>query len=74
MAMACTTHCTWRRASTHDIGIARRLGYTVCWIERRKGLPGFGGTQEVSQLTKPDYHFSTLAELADAADAGKLGC
>ena len=56
----------------HDIGIARRLGYTVCWIERRKGLPGFGGTQEVSQLTKPDYHFSTLAELADAADAGKL--
>ena len=56
----------------HDIGVARRMGYTVCWIERRKGLPGFGGTQEVPELTKPDYHFTTLAELADAADAGKL--
>jgi putative hydrolase of the HAD superfamily len=56
----------------HDIGVARSLGYTVCWIERRKGMPGFGGTQEVAELTKPDYHFGTLADLADAADAGQL--
>lgn len=56
----------------HDIGVARQLGYTVCWIERRKGLKGFGGTLEVAELTKPDYHFTTLAELADAADAGAL--
>lgn len=56
----------------HDIGVARRMGYTVCWIERRKGLRGFGGTQEVAQLTTPDYHFATLAELADAAEAGKV--
>jgi putative hydrolase of the HAD superfamily len=52
----------------HDIGVARSLGYTVCWIERRKGLKGPGGTLE-AQRTKPDYHFATLAELADAVDA-----
>ncbi|MFH6787144.1 MULTISPECIES: HAD-IA family hydrolase [Methylobacterium] len=53
----------------HDIGIARDLGYTVCWIERRQGLEGFGGTPEPERLTKPDYHFPTLEKLADAADA-----
>ncbi|MHA6645627.1 HAD-IA family hydrolase [Mesorhizobium sp. A623] len=53
----------------HDIGVARELGYTVCWIERRKGQQGFGGTPEPKQMTKPDFHFSTLAELADAVDA-----
>ena len=52
----------------HDIGVARKLGYTVCWIERRRGLKGFGGTKE-APITKPDYHFATLAELADAVDA-----
>jgi len=53
----------------HDIGVARDLGYTVCWIERRQGLDGFGGTPEPERLTKPDYHFPTLEKLADAADA-----
>lgn len=52
----------------HDIGVAHSLGYTVCWIERRHGKPGFGGTKAVKQLTKPDYHFFTLTELADAVD------
>ena len=56
----------------HDIGVARSLGYTVCWIERRKGQPGFGGTIAVEKLTTPDYHFSTLAELADLAESGGL--
>ncbi|HWX47142.1 MAG TPA: HAD-IA family hydrolase [Roseomonas sp.] len=56
----------------HDIGVARQLGYTVCWIERRQGMKGFGGTLEVAELTRPDYHFATLAELADLAEAGKL--
>ncbi|KXV56624.1 2-haloalkanoic acid dehalogenase [Acetobacter senegalensis] len=56
----------------HDIGIARKLGYTVCWIERRKAVGGFGGTIAVENLTKPDYHFSTLKELADLADSGGL--
>ncbi|NHN87118.1 HAD-IA family hydrolase [Acetobacter conturbans] len=56
----------------HDIGVARKLGYTVCWIERRKGTAGFGGTIAVENLTTPDYHFSTLKELADLADEDAL--
>ncbi|AWN53343.1 HAD-IA family hydrolase [Methylobacterium sp. 17Sr1-1] len=53
----------------HDIGVARDLGYSVCWIERRQGLAGFGGTPEPARLTTPDYHFPTLEKLADAVDA-----
>ena len=51
----------------HDIGVARELGYTVAWIERRKGLKGSGGTLEAKH-TKPDYHFTALVELADAVE------
>jgi len=51
----------------HDIGVAKQLGYSARWIERRKGLKGSGGTLEAKH-TKPDYHFATLAELADAAE------
>ncbi|ACA19842.1 HAD-superfamily hydrolase, subfamily IA, variant 2 (HAD-like) [Methylobacterium sp. 4-46] len=53
----------------HDIGVARDLGYTVCWIERRQGLEGFGGTPKPARVTTPDFHFPTLEKLADAADA-----
>ena len=53
----------------HDIGVAQGLGLKTCWIERRHGQPGFGGTLAVKEITKPDYHFHTLAQLADAADA-----
>jgi putative hydrolase of the HAD superfamily len=53
----------------HDIGVARRLGYKVCWIERRKGQKGFGGSPEPEQVTTPDFHFATLGELADALEA-----
>ena len=53
----------------HDIGVARALGYTVCWIERRKGQSGYGGTLAPARLTTPDYHYASLAELADALDA-----
>jgi len=51
----------------HDIGIARKLGYKVCWIERRQGMIGFGGTPAVEALTKPDFHFPTMKAFADAA-------
>ena len=51
----------------HDIGVAKALGYATCWIERRKSQPGFGGTIAVDKLTTPDFHFGTLAELADVA-------
>jgi putative hydrolase of the HAD superfamily len=52
----------------HDIGVAHRLGLATCWIERRHAQPGFGGTLAVEELTKPDYHFHTLAQLADAVE------
>ena len=51
----------------HDIGIARKLGYKVCWIERRHGMKGSGGTPEVAELTKPDFHFASMKAFADAA-------
>lgn len=53
----------------HDIGVAHELGYKTCWIERRKGQKGFGGTPKPKSMTKPDFHFSTLKQLADAVDA-----
>ncbi|HBF28412.1 HAD-IA family hydrolase [Rhizobium sp.] len=53
----------------HDIGVARELNYAVCWIERRQGQTGFGGTPTPKVVTKPDFHFSTLKQLADAVDA-----
>ena len=56
-----------RQSQHHDIGIARKLGYKVCWIERRQGMKGFGGTPEVPELTKPDFHFATMKAFADAA-------
>ena len=54
----------------HDIGVAMRLGLTTAWIERRHGQQGTGGTLE-SDVVKPSYHFHTLAQLADAVDAGR---
>jgi putative hydrolase of the HAD superfamily len=53
----------------HDIGVARDLGYTVCWIERRQGLQGFGGTPTPARVTTPDFKFPTLKALADAVEA-----
>lgn len=53
----------------HDIGIAKKLGYVACWIERRQGLKGFGGTPVPEKVETPDFHFATLAQLADAVDA-----
>ncbi|MFI4988790.1 MAG: HAD-IA family hydrolase [Alphaproteobacteria bacterium] len=52
----------------HDIGVAKALGFTVAWIERRKGEEGAGATPRVSAPTKPDYLFASLAELADAVE------
>jgi len=57
----------------HDIGVARTLGLKTCWIERRHGQKGFGGTIDVPEITTPDYHFHTLAELADAVEAVEAG-
>jgi len=52
----------------HDIGVAKQLGYRTCWIERRMGKEGFGGSPAPAVVTKPDYHFESLVKLADAVD------
>jgi putative hydrolase of the HAD superfamily len=53
----------------HDMGVARALGYTICWIERRQGMAGWGGSPAPATVTKPDFHFATLGALADAVEA-----
>jgi putative hydrolase of the HAD superfamily len=53
----------------HDIGIAKQLGWKTAWIERRAGQKGFGGTKAVEKITQPDWHFTSLAQLADAVEA-----
>ena len=52
----------------HDIGISRQLGIANCWIERRHDKQGYGGTIAPASFTKPDFHFHSMAELADAVD------
>jgi hypothetical protein len=58
----------------HDIGVAMSLGYTVCWVERRQGMAGSGGTITAAERTVPHYHVATLAELADLAEASGCTC
>jgi putative hydrolase of the HAD superfamily len=53
----------------HDMGVARSLGYAICWIERRRGKAGWGGTPAPATVTEPDFHFATLAALADSVEA-----
>jgi putative hydrolase of the HAD superfamily len=53
----------------HDIGIATKLGYATCWIERRQGMKGFGATPAPEVVATPTFTFPTLAALADAVDA-----
>lgn len=52
----------------HDIGVAKKLGYQVCWIERRSEAGGYGATPNPGTKTTPDYHFSSLTGLADAIE------
>ncbi|ENN88448.1 hypothetical protein RHSP_81148 [Rhizobium freirei PRF 81] len=52
----------------HDIGISRELGMTNCWIQRRYAQAGYGGTIEPAEFTRPDYHFKSMAELAEAVE------
>lgn len=53
----------------HDIGVATELGYSTCWIERRRGQTGFGATPTPGKVTTPTFCFPTLAALADAVEA-----
>jgi putative hydrolase of the HAD superfamily len=53
----------------HDIGVATELGYATCWIERRRGQNGFGGTPTPGKVVTPTFCFPTLGALADAVEA-----
>ena len=55
----------------HDIGIARELGYTVCWIERRHDQPGYGASTVPKEFTEPDLRVPSLGALADMVFAAK---
>ncbi|MBB2785582.1 UNVERIFIED_ORG: putative hydrolase of the HAD superfamily [Rhizobium esperanzae] len=55
----------------HDIGVSRKLGLANCWIERRHAEKGYGGTIEPAEFTTPDYHFTSMAGLADAVAAAR---
>lgn len=47
----------------HDIGTARKIGLASCWIYRRHGKSGYGGTQAPPQFTQPDFLATSLAGL-----------
>ncbi len=55
----------------HDIGVAHALGYATAWIERRAGKEGYGGSPRPEVVTTPDYHVTTLAELADVLESAR---
>lgn len=56
----------------YDIRIAQALGWRTCWIERRAGMRGWGASQPEFKPVKPDWHFTTLRELADSVEAEAL--
>jgi putative hydrolase of the HAD superfamily len=50
----------------HDIGAAHRLGLATCWVERRQGRAGSGATPTASEITTPDLHVRSMAEVRSA--------
>jgi putative hydrolase of the HAD superfamily len=44
---------------------------TNCWIERRHDRNGYGGTIAPANFTTPDYHFTSMAGLAEATEAAR---
>ncbi|HMB70518.1 MAG TPA: haloacid dehalogenase type II [bacterium] len=49
----------------HDIVPARQFGLATVWVNRRRGLPGFGATPPAAAL--PDLETGDLRELAERA-------
>jgi putative hydrolase of the HAD superfamily len=50
----------------HDIGAAHRLGLATCWVQRRRGREGYGATPEPVDVTEPDLHVGSMAEVRAA--------
>ena len=57
----------------HDIGVAQDLGFKTAWIERRAVNASYGGTPAPKRVATPDYHFTTLAALADELETALTG-
>jgi len=51
----------------HDHEPAKRLGMRTCFIDRRAGRDG-GAAKTPDAAVRPDFTFTTLAQLADAVD------
>ncbi|MGE3875981.1 MAG: haloacid dehalogenase type II [Parvibaculaceae bacterium] len=50
----------------HDHVPAERSGLARAWIDRRFGKQGSGATAKVANPPKVDFHFKSLAEMAEA--------
>ena len=50
----------------HDHVPAEKAGLARAWIDRRFGKEGSGATAKVAKPPKVDFHFKSLAELAEA--------
>ena len=57
----------------HDHAPARDFGLATCWIDRRKGQEGWGATMPPPAVIEPDFHFASMAELAEAVRAEAEG-
>ena len=50
----------------HDHIPAKQAGLATCWIHRRAGKTGHGATRVPDTDVLPDFHFESMAALADA--------
>jgi 2-haloalkanoic acid dehalogenase type II len=50
----------------HDHVPATAAGLTTCWIDRRHAKGGFGATAPPPRDVQTDFHFPSMAALADA--------
>ena len=50
----------------HDHGPANRMGLASAWIDRRHDQEGWGATVKPSGTPRYDFHFTSMAEFADA--------
>jgi len=53
----------------HDHVPAKRIGLKTAWVDRRSDVGGGGATRPPEADVTPDFVFTSLAGLADAADA-----
>ncbi len=50
----------------HDHVPAAAAGFATCWIDRRRDRPGWGATMPPPSAVQVDFHFGSMAELAEA--------